>query len=121
VNSTDNQGAPNPAAKSSLSESQRHLVELMQHLRFGRIENLRVCGGEPVFDPLPRIVRKLKIGGENEPRPETGSEGFLLKYQTAEMLRTVADLGDGVVLSIEVRHGLPFALEFEFRGLKEGF
>ena len=33
-----------------------------------------------------------------------------------EMLQVIADLGDGEVLAIEVQHGLPFAVEIEFRG-----
>jgi hypothetical protein len=46
----------------------------MQRLNFGRIENLHVRGGEPVFDPAPRVSKKLKIGGENDPRPEAACE-----------------------------------------------
>ena len=122
VNSADIQetARPNPAAKSSLSESQRHLVELMQRLNFGRIEDLQVRGGEPVFDPAPRVVRKLKIGGENGPRPETTRDDFLLKQQSLEMLEAIAQLGDGEVRVIEVKHGLAFAMEIEHRSASTG-
>ena len=54
-----------PKTKSSLLPSQRRLLEVMQKLNFGRLENLWVRAGEQVFNPAPRIVRKLKIGGEN--------------------------------------------------------
>ena len=104
---------PEPIAKSSLSGPRRHLVELMQQLNFGRIENLEVRGGEPVFDPAPRVVRKLKIGGENCPRPEIVREDFLLKQQTLEMLDAISQLGDGEVRVIEVKHGLAFSMEIE--------
>ena len=122
VNSADIQetARPNPAAKSSLSESQRHLVELMQRLNFGRIEDLQVRGGEPVFDPAPRVVRKLKIGGENGPRRETVLPDFWLKQQTSEMLEAIAELGEGEILSIEVKHGLPFAMEVEQQPTSNG-
>jgi len=40
-----------PITKSSLSEAQIRLVELLQALNFGRIERLRVIRGEPSFDP----------------------------------------------------------------------
>ena len=69
--------------------------------------------GEPVFSPAPRVIQKLKMGGENAPRPEAAFSDFLLKNQTIEMLQTIAGIGDGEVLSIEVKHGLPFAMEIE--------
>jgi hypothetical protein len=99
--------------KSSLSVSRRRLIELMQRINFGRIENLQVRAGEPVFDPAPRVVQKLKIGGDNGPRPEIACEDFWLKNQTIEMLEAISRLGDGNVLAIEVKHGLPFSMEIE--------
>ena len=107
-------------AKSSLSDPHRRLVELMQRLNFGRIEDLIVRGGEPVFDPAPKVIQKVKIGGDNGPRPEVSCEDFLLKKQTIELLETVTDVGDGMVLAIDVKHGLPFAVEIELAGAKAG-
>ena len=80
----------------------------------------RSIGGEPVFDPAPRVVRKLKIGGENGPRPETTRDDFLLKQQSLEMLEAIAQLGDGEVRAIEVKHGLAFAMEIEHRSARTG-
>jgi hypothetical protein len=100
--------------KSSLTTAQRQLVELLQQLNFGRLERLRVKNGQPTFEPRPHIIKKLKIGGgDNAPRPESNLADFWLKQQTAEMLQAISDLGDGVVLSIDVRHGLPFSIEIE--------
>jgi hypothetical protein len=107
-------------SKSSLSAAQGRLVELLQSLNFGRIEGLHVKAGEPTFEPAPRVLRKLKIGGDNGPRPETSLQDFWLKQQTIEMLEAIAELGDGEVLSIEVKYGLAFAMEFEHRSPKEG-
>jgi len=101
--------------KSSLSEPKRRLVELMQRLNFGRIEGLQVRAGEPVFAPAPRVIRKLKIGGENGPRPEVDYHDFWLKHQTIELLEAIASVGEGQVLAIEVKHGLPFSVEIEHR------
>jgi hypothetical protein len=101
--------------KSSLSPSQRQLTELCQVVKDGRIENVPVSNGEPSFDPPPRVIRKLKMGGDNAPRPEANLEDFWLKHQVIEMLAAIAELGNGKVLSIEVRHGLPFMLEIERR------
>ena len=101
-------------SKSSLSQSKRRLIELMQELNFGRIECLRILAGQPVFDPAPRVIRKVKFGGENGPRPEIISRDFWLKQQAIELFETIASVGDGEVLTIDVKHGLPFSLEIEY-------
>ena len=90
----------------------------MQGINFGRIENLLVQAGEPLFNPPPRVIRKLKIGGENGPRPEIGSEDFWLKDQVVELLEAIASLGEGAVPSIEVKHGLPFSVELELQSTR---
>ena len=105
--------------KSSLSDSHRRLVELMQRLNFGRIQNLVVRDGEPVFDPAPKVIQKVKIGGENGPRPELSCEDFLLKKQTVELLEAISDLGEGTVLTLDVKHGLPFAVEIELAAINK--
>jgi len=99
--------------KSSLSGPNRRLIELMQTLNFGRIEGLHVHSGQPVFDPPPRLVQKLKMGGENGARPEASMHDFLLKHQTIELLGAIARIGDGQVLAIEVKNGLAFSMEIE--------
>ena len=83
-----------PISKSSLTEVQGRLVELLQNLNFGRIEGLRVKAGEPTFEPAPRLIQKLKMGGENGPRRETVLPDFWLKAQTIEMLEAIARIGD---------------------------
>lgn len=108
-----------PITKSGLSEAQSRLVELLQRINFGRVERLLVKSGMPAFEPPPRIIQKLKMGGDNAARPEADLQDFFLKRPTIEMLQAIADLGDGEVLSIEVKHGLPFALEIE-RQTEEG-
>lgn len=95
---------------SSLSPSQRQLVEIFQRLNFGCVENLVVRGGQPVFDPPPRVVREHKFGGENGPRPESELGEFSLKPQVRELFDAITALGDGVIERIEVKHGLPFRM-----------
>jgi hypothetical protein len=98
-------------SKASLSEPRRYLVELMQQLNFGRIENLTVRSGEPVLAPPPRVVHEHKFGGDNGPRPEHAAEDFLLKAQVVDLLRFLDRFGDGTIALVEVKHGLPFKLE----------
>ena len=59
-----------PPAFSSLSPARRRLLRLMQQLNFGRIEQLTIRRGEPVLEPMPRLVVEYKFAGENGPRPE---------------------------------------------------
>jgi hypothetical protein len=99
--------------KASLSAPRRRLLETMQRLNFGRIEDLEIRKGEPVFNPAPRIIQDIKLGGENGPRPELDRSDFVLKSQVAEFFDYLSRLGDGLVESIEVKHGLPFKLVIE--------
>jgi hypothetical protein len=98
------------ATKHSLSRDGQRLVELMQEINFGRIEGLAVANGEPVFDPPPRVVREIKLGGENGPRPERAAPDFALKGQLAELFQHLGRLGDGTVDVLQVKNGLPFLL-----------
>lgn len=99
--------------KGGLSPSRRRLLELMQRIAFGRIEGLAVRGGEPSFDPPPRVVRKVKIGGENGPRPEVMSTDFPLKREVLELFEHLTELGDSTVRCLEVKGGVPFSLDVE--------
>jgi hypothetical protein len=96
--------------KSSLTPARRRLVERLQQLNFGRVEGLLVRGGEPVFGPATRVVREIKFGGENAPRPERGLDDFVVKAQVVELLRCLSEIGDGRIDVLEVKHGLPFRL-----------
>lgn len=102
--------------KGSLSAPRRRLLEIMQRLNFGRVDDLEIRNGDPVFNPVPRIVQDIKLGGENGPRPEIDSADFVLKTQVAEFFDHLSRLGNGSVESIEVKHGLPFRLVIEMLG-----
>ncbi len=98
-------------AKTSLSNAQRRLLEEMQQRSFGRVENLHIRRGEPVFDPAPRLIREVKFGSsDNGPRPERSLKDYLLKDQVGEMFRYFQVLGDGVIDVLEFKHGLPFRI-----------
>ena len=95
-------------AKSSLSPNRRKLVELMQSVNFGRVENLQVRNGDPIFTSPPNVVREHKFGAENGPRPEAAATDFLLKQQVVELFSLLDHLNDGTIAVIEIKHGLPF-------------
>ena len=99
--------------KVELSAARSRLVEMMQQIGFGRVDDLVIRDGEPVFDPMPRIIRDIKLGADNVARPQPDFADFTLKSQVVELFEHLAELGNGTVQSIEVRHGLPFRLVIE--------
>jgi len=78
--------------KQSLTPSRRRLLTLMQGINFGRIEGLRVADGDPVFEPMPRVVRQVKFCAEHQPRPEKEIDDFRLKNQVVEMFDVLTRL-----------------------------
>lgn len=102
----------NGRKKSSLSASNQRLINLMSSIGFGRVENLLVRAGEPAFDPPPRVVRERLLGSDSQPRPGIAAD-FALRKQVAELVEALAELGDGVVQVLEIRHGLPFRIVTE--------
>jgi hypothetical protein len=95
-------------AKADLPEPRKRLVELMQRVNFGRIENLIVRNGEPVLTPAPRIIREHKFAGENGPRPELGTGDFRLKAQLTDLFNLLDKIGNGTIAVLTIKHGLPF-------------
>ncbi|MBP3954871.1 hypothetical protein J8F10_06190 [Gemmata sp. G18] len=97
--------------KRSLSPARQRIVELLQQLNFGRVENLVVRGGEPVLDPTPVVIREYKFASENGPHPESGRPDCRLKNQVADLMSLLDDIGDGTITVLSVKHGLPFHAE----------
>ena len=99
--------------KRDISAPRRKLLEVMQDINFGRIEGLQVREGEPVFDPPPRVIREIKFGGDNFPRPEIASGDFTLKSKVLELFTYLDGFCNGTVETIEIKHGLPFNMKVE--------
>ena len=97
--------------KSSLSQAEQGLIELLQSLAFGRIEHLKISGGQPVLQPAPHIIQTRKMGGPKGPREEASLQDFWLKQPVIDLLQTIHEIGDGEILSITVMHGLPHLVE----------
>lgn len=99
--------------KSSLSPARRQLLELLQTLRFGRIEGLVVRGGEPVLDPAPRAIREVKFATDTSPHPAVAKSEFALKAQHRDLFALLTAVGDGTIAVLHVLHGLPFRAELD--------
>ena len=94
-----------------LSRGQRSLLDLMRVHQFGRIENMLVRAGEPVFNIDVEVVRIVRLGGESDLSKLTNAEEFELKRQVRDLFNELARLQNGTVIRLEFRHGLPFLLE----------
>jgi hypothetical protein len=105
-----------PVSAKDLLASERTLLAAIRTLEFGQIEFLRICAGEPMFDPWPTVVRGLKFGVDRqEPRATSGND-FELKREVAELFEYTREVEDGEIRVLVVRHGLPFTMEIELAG-----
>lgn len=96
--------------KASLSASKGRLVELMQDINFGEFRKITIRNGEPILDPEPTRIREVRFGGDNNPRAERNATDFILKSQVVELFDWLHSVGNGVIESLEVKHGLPFRM-----------
>jgi hypothetical protein len=96
--------------KSGLSPARKQLVEMLQRVNFGKLENLVFRGGEPVFSPPPAIVRELKFSADPRNQGDFPRGDFELKSQILELFDFLDDEKSGVIEVLEVKHGLPFRL-----------
>ncbi len=92
---------------SEVSPNRARLVRLFQSVNFGRIENLHIRDHEPHFSIPPVVVRDIKFGGDNIARPESRLHDFVLREEIRQVLGLIDQLGDCVIESIHIRHGLP--------------
>ncbi len=101
--------------KGQLTAQRRSLLEQMQALNFGRILNIQVREGAPLFTPMTRIERQVRFGGDNHPRPESGLDDFELKDKVVDLFEVIERMGDGLILKLEIKGGLPFDMTVEER------
>jgi hypothetical protein len=100
--------------KSSLIPVQRQVVEIIEALGFGSIEQLCIRDGLPCYEPRPRIVQSVKLESEPERKTDDGRAEVALKKEFENLFDRLSRLREGVV-DVEVRHGLPFRLVLERR------
>ena len=96
-----------------LAPGQRHLVDLMRQIGFGRIENLLVQRGQPVFAPSPRVFREIKLEHGAADTHPAASGDYLLKDRILSLLGRLEALGNGRIESIIITHGLPLRMTVE--------
>jgi hypothetical protein len=96
-----------------LSAPRQKLVRLFQAINFGRIEDLEVRSGEPVFSPAPRVLITVELSSDESSRAEYDLDDFALSKETLRLMDRPEELGDGTVASIEIRTGQPRRMVIE--------
>jgi hypothetical protein len=100
-----------PLSIRNLSAQQRWLVDLMREHQFGRIENISIREGQPILDRDVKVVRVTRLGGKSDMPEISGTAEFELKKQFRDLFDELARLGNGGVIRLQFRHGLPCLLE----------
>ena len=99
--------------KKDLSRAESRLIELMQSINFGTLENLTLCAGQPQFNPGPRVIRTFKMGGDDLARKERELLDYELKVEQIDVIRRIRQLGDCIIASIKIEQGLPRFMNVE--------
>lgn len=102
-----------------LSPARQHLIAIMRELRYGQIHDLTIEAGEPVLDPLPRLVRAVQICGQGRVL-RRGGPCSRLKPHLLELFDEFDALGTGVIDIIKIQDGLPVHLQVEIRDHSAG-
>ena len=97
---------------SDLRPSELAFVHAMQKLGFGSFEALRVVAGELSLDPWPKMVKSIKFGSQDSSFADDSSD-FALKHQVVQFIHCVRGLENGEIRQLEIRHGLPFAMDLD--------
>lgn len=98
--------------KRSLDISHLRLLEIIDELGFGRIEQLSIHNGQPCYERTLRIVEEIKLGSERERRPDHCNADLTMKKEFEDLFNRLSQLRNGIV-DIEVRHSIPFRLVLE--------
>lgn len=88
----------------------KHLLRIMQENPFSRIENLSVTNGKPQFEPTTKVIVEHKFGANDCQRREAELADFVLKKEHLDLLQQFDEIGSGVILTLEVKGGLPFRM-----------
>ncbi|MBD3241600.1 MAG: hypothetical protein GF331_13505 [Chitinivibrionales bacterium] len=98
---------------NDLTREQRRLLDLMSNIGFGRIEDLLVQHGQPVFNPAPRVYCEIKLEHDGSDHPRSPRTNYLVKAPVRSLLQRLEAMGNGRIESIVVAHGLPLRMTLE--------
>jgi len=107
-----------PESTRDLRPSERRFLAAMQQLGHGRFESVQIRKGELMLDPWPVAVRSVKFGAATRNRPAELSGDFDLKQEVAQLFDFIRGVDAGAIRMLEVRGGLPFAMEVSTDGIQ---
>jgi len=93
--------------KNSITPPKQRLIELMQRINYGRIEGLQVRDGEPVFDPMPTVLRLFLFGKDNRPNGSRVNDRFTLKKKVVELFEIFDRERSLSIQELMIDDGLP--------------
>jgi hypothetical protein len=105
---------------SQLSPARQGLVRLCQTINHGSIEDLEIRHSEPVLEPLPVMLKDVKLDADEQPRPEFALVDFVLADQVCRLLSLLDKMESGTIRHIEVRAGIPRRVRVESQGFRAG-
>lgn len=94
----------------TLSQSRERLVDKIQDIHFGAIENLIIKNGDPVFGPDTCVVRDRKFGKSDPSAAFEIRESPLEKEQFTQLFDELTNIDNGLVILLEIQNGLPFKI-----------
>jgi hypothetical protein len=95
----------------ALSPACQRLVREMQRIGHGRIENLLIRNGEPLFSPPPLVQLDFVFcRGDDACCPGLWSSDFELKGEIIDLFAKLGHLRNVVVKKLEIKGGLPFKM-----------
>lgn len=106
-----------PLRLSDLSPARQALVRLCQTINHGCIENLEVKDSEPVFDPLPVMLKHVKLDADEGPRRELTLADFVVSDEVLRLMSLLDEMKCGTVRHVEVRAGIPRRIVLESQAL----
>jgi len=94
----------------SLTPSRQRLVDLMHEIGFGRIENFTVVNGDPLWEPIPCVVKNILLGKSTETVSRPQRSDYALKQRLIDLFALFDQEQNLEVLRIDIQHGLPLRL-----------
>lgn len=107
-----------PAPKLRLvdiSPAQQQLIRLLQHVQFGRLEDLVIKNGQPLFDPSPTVIRLVRFQDGPERKPLPPKPDSRLHTSHVRLLDLISTIQNATVATLIVDAGLPVRAEIRIQ------
>lgn len=99
-----------------LTPARTRLLLLMHEVGYGRIVDLQVRDGEPVFDPPPTAKRLYQFGRDAASCPADTRQGLILKRKVQELLEVFDRERSLHIEELKVEDGLPVMMVVTKKG-----